>query len=157
MWVQWSALSPQRCACITSLAMLRGAARGRAPLSGAHVESHFWKSEKIDVTFEKYDSKDSLAFRANVGEVECAADLTPGILPLFECLNSASEGGSRDSASASASVSNEERRVLPNVFIDFKCPHLFCLSNCFQAPPPTPLHNCFALAIVLTCWSSSAH
>lgn len=82
--------------------MLRGAARGRAPLSGAHVESHFWKSEKIDVTFEKYDSKDSLAFRANVGEVECAADLTPGILPLFECLNSASEGGSRDSASASA-------------------------------------------------------
>lgn len=50
------------------------------------------------MTFEKHDSKDSLAFRANVAEVECLADLTPGFLPLCECLNSTSEGPNKDAS-----------------------------------------------------------
>lgn len=72
--------------------------RGWAPLSGSGVKTHVWKSETKDVTFEKYDSKDSLAFRANVAEVECLADLTPGFLPRCECWNSTSEGANKDPA-----------------------------------------------------------
>lgn len=37
--------------------------------------------------------------------------------------------------------------------IFFKLPCLVCLLNCFQAPPPAPVHNCSASAIVLTSWS----
>lgn len=80
------------------------------------------------MTFEKDDSEDSLAFRANGGEVECVADLTPGLRPLSECLSCESEGGSGGSDLLLLPASNQGLCVLLGVLINFTWSHL---SNLF--------------------------